>query len=137
METAFARINIVEFYDRVIAGLGDEHDIRVLCNLMLTKLIVLDPEETVRRLDAIGEKFRTILSFRPKENAVKQEIEKAEEASKGVLRVSIQLNNSFPSTAGVAAAGQNQTWRSYWEWARKDFGAQLKGLEAEGSLKDG
>ncbi|KAI9823636.1 MAG: hypothetical protein M1832_002417 [Thelocarpon impressellum] len=137
METAFARINVLEFYDRVIAGLGDEHDIRVLCNLMLTKLITLDPEETARRLDAIGERFRTILSFKPKENAVKQEIEKAEEASKGVLRVSMQLNNSFPGAGGAASAGQNQTWRSYWEWVRKDFGAQLKGMEDEGYVKEG
>ncbi len=131
METAFSRINIVEFYDRVIAGLEDEHDIRVLCNLMLTKLIVLDPEETVRRLDPIAERFRAILSFKPKENAVKQEIEKAHEASKGVLRATVTLSESFPTAAGAATGGMNQSWRSYWEWVKKDYGAQLKAIEEE------
>lgn len=131
METAFSRINILDFFDRVIAGLGDEHDIRVLCNLMLTKLIVLDPEETMRRLDAIAERFRIILSFKPKENAVKQEIEKAQEASKGVLRVSVQLNNAFPAAIGPAASGQNQTWRSYWEWVKKDYSSQIHSIEQE------
>lgn len=131
METAFSRINIVEFYDRVIAGLEDEHDIRVLCNLMLTKLIVLDPEETVRRLDPIAERFRAILSFKPKENAVKQEIEKAREASKGVLRATVMLSESFPTATSAATGGMNQTWRSYWEWVKKDYGAQLKAIEEE------
>ncbi len=98
---------------------------------MLTKLIVLDPEETMRRLDAIAERFRIILSFKPKENAVKQEIEKAQEASKGVLRVSVQLNNAFPAAIGPAASGQNQTWRSYWEWVKKDYSSQIHSIEQE------
>lgn len=131
METAFSRINIVEFYDRVIAGLEDEHDIRILCNLMLTKLIDLDPEETMRRLDSIAERFRATLSFKPKENAVKQEIEKAQDASKGVLRVTVLLSESFPAPVGGASSGQNQTWRAYWEWVKKDYGTQLKNIEEE------
>lgn len=136
METAFSRINIIDFFDRVIAGLGDEHDIRVLCNLMLTKLIVLDPEETMRRLDSIAERFRITLSFKPKDNAVKQELEKAQEASKGVLRVSVLLNNAFPAATGTTASGQHQTWRSYWEWVKKDYAGQLHAIEQEVRYED-
>ncbi len=98
---------------------------------MLTKLIILNPEETVRRLDAIAERFRAILSFKPKENAVKQEIEKAHEASKGVLKVSVQLNNAFPAAVGPAASGQHQTWKSYWEWVKKDYNTQIHSIEQE------
>ncbi|KAI9840396.1 MAG: hypothetical protein M1837_001654 [Sclerophora amabilis] len=135
METGHSRINIVEFYDRVIAGLEDDHDIRVLCNLMLTKLITLDPEETVRRLDTIGERFRTILSFKPKETAVKQEVEKADEESKAVMNVTVQLNQRFPNAGGFNSSGQGQIWRSYWEWVRKDFSAQLKQVEEDAGIK--
>ncbi|KAI9799873.1 MAG: hypothetical protein M1833_003795 [Piccolia ochrophora] len=135
MEAAFTRMNVVELFDRVIAGLEDEHDVRVLCSVMLTKLILLDPEETTRRLDAISESFRSILSFKPKESAVKQELEKADEAKKGVLRVSVKLNSAFPNAAGSATSGQNQLWRNYWEWVRKDFGAQLKAIEEENVLR--
>lgn len=131
MENASSRINIIDFFDRVIAGLGDEHDIRVLCNLMLTKLIVLNAEETQRRLDAVAERFRAIMSFKPKENAVKQEVEKAEEASKGVLRVSVQLNNAFPAAAGSGASGQHQTWKSYWEWLKKDYSSRINAIEQD------
>lgn len=134
METAFSRINIVDFYDRIIAGLKDEHDIRALCNLMLTKLVVLDPEETSRRLDAIAACFRTILSTKLKDNAVKQEIEKQEEASKSCLRVSLLLHTAVPgASSGVGGqAGQHQIWRTYWEWIEKDYEFQLKVVRDEG-----
>jgi cullin-associated NEDD8-dissociated protein 1 len=133
METAFSRINILDFYDRIIAGLQDEHDIRALCNLMLTKLVILDPDETARRLDAMAGCFRTILSIKLKDNAVKQEVEKQEEAAKSVLRVSLLLHTTIPAAAGGAgmAGGQHQIWRTYWEWVEKDFESQLRLLKDE------
>lgn len=135
METAFTRINTLTFYDRIIAGLSDEHDIRALCNLMLTKLVVLDPDETARRLDAIAACFRTILSTKLKDNAVKQEVEKQEEASRSVLRVTLLLHEKIPGAGagmvGTATGGQ-MVWRGYWEWVEKDFEGQLRGLKEEG-----
>jgi cullin-associated NEDD8-dissociated protein 1 len=136
METAFSRINILEFYDRVIAGLKDEHDIRSLCNLILTKLVVLDPEETGRRLDSIADCFRTILSTKLKDGAVKQEIEKQEEALKSVLRVSLQLQAAIPgaSDAMGSQGSHNQTWRNYCEWIQKDFQEPLKTIKNESAV---
>ncbi|KAI9793096.1 MAG: hypothetical protein M1816_000994 [Peltula sp. TS41687] len=154
METAFSRLNTAEVFDRVIAGLDDEHDIRMLCNVMLTKLIVLEPDETQRRLDRIVPQFRAILSFVPKENAVKQELEKAEEASKGVLRVSLKLNELVATTAATTCGssvmsaipspvaadgpqGQNAAiWRNYWEFVKRDNYAQLKSVQEEMMIKD-
>ncbi|CAG8976068.1 hypothetical protein HYALB_00002346 [Hymenoscyphus albidus] len=133
MEIAFSRINILDFYDRVIAGLRDEQDIRALCNLMLTKLVVLNPDETSARLDSIAECFRAVFSNKPKENAVKQEIEKYQEACKGVLRVSLVLHDAIPgaSMAMGAAASQHQTWRNYWEMVEKDFEPQMRAVREE------
>lgn len=133
METAFSRINILDFYDRIIAGFKDEHDIRALCNLMLAKLVVLDPDETSRRLDALADCFRSILSIKLKENAVKQEVEKQDEAVKSTLRVTLLLHASIPSASGAGGpqAGQHQIWRSYWEWVEKDFVSQLRTLRDE------
>ena len=133
MENAYTRINALDLFDRVIAGVEDEHEIKVLCNLMLTKLILLDPEETVRRLDAIAERFRAILAFKPKENSVKQEIEKAAEASKGVLKVTVLLHNAFPAASATATAAnvQGQAWKGYWEWVGKEFKPQVTAVENE------
>ncbi|TVY85066.1 Cullin-associated NEDD8-dissociated protein 1,C-terminal part [Lachnellula suecica] len=133
METAFSRINTLDFYDRIVAGLADEHDIRALCNLMLAKLVVLDPDETARRLDAIAGCFRAILSTKLKDTAVKQEIEKQEEASKSVLRTTLLLHSAIPgASSGMGVQGsQHQVWRGYWEWVEKDFESQLRGLREE------
>ncbi|KAI1848562.1 hypothetical protein JX266_005421 [Neoarthrinium moseri] len=144
METAFSRISSLEFYDRVIAGLKDENDIRALCNLMLSKLIVIDPDETTRRLDTIAECYRKILSTKLKEGSVKQEVEKQDEANKSVLRVTLLLADKTKTTlpsgtnTGPGAANQqaqqqvsNPVWQQYWEWVNKDFERSIKLLREE------
>lgn len=136
METAFSRINNIDFYDRVVAGLKDDNDIRQLCNLMVTKLTVLDPDETARRLDAIAEAYRAVLSVKLKDNAVKQDVEKQEEANKSVLRVTLLLGESMKAKVGNASAvtsnaGPSAVWASYWEWVNKECAAQIKRLMDE------
>ena len=136
METAFTRMNNIDFYDRVVAGLKDDNDIRQLCNLMVTKLIVIDPDETARRLDSIAEAYRGVLSVKLKENAVKQDIEKQEEANKSVLRVTLLLGDKMKAMTGNAGAatsnaGAAGVWTLYWEWVNKEFEKQLKSLREE------
>lgn len=138
MEVAFSRISNIDFYDRVVAGLKDENDIRQLCNLMVTKLIVIDPDETIRRLDPIAEAYRSVLSVKLKDNAVKQEIEKQEEANKGVLRVTLLLGDKMKALTGNAGAqtshvGSTGTWSTYWDWVGKEFSKQIKNLQDETS----
>jgi cullin-associated NEDD8-dissociated protein 1 len=149
LESAFPRLNLPEFFDRVIAGIGDENDIRILCNLMLTKLLVLAPDETYNHLQPIAERFRAVLSTKPKENAVKQELEKLAEASKGVLKVSLLICKAYPGLdAGTAVAGagpagagagagvQERSWFDYWEWVKRDLPALLKVVQNEVENKD-
>lgn len=112
LETAFSRINITDLHDRIIAGLADEHDIRALCILMITKLIPYNLEETNRRLDAMGEAFRAILSTKLKDTAVKQEYEKQQEAHKSVCAVTILLGERASGTSG---------WRTYYEWVKRTY----------------
>ena len=131
MESAYARMNHADLFERVIAGLEDEHEIQMLCTLMLTKFITLDPEETQRRLDSLADKFRVILSFQPKENSVKQEVEKATEASKAVLTVTVRLHNAFPAASGPGSGVQSQNWKGYWEWLGKEHREYLLRIENE------
>ena len=139
-------------YDRTVAGLNDEHDIQLFCGLMVSKLIVLEPGETVQRLDSIAECFRATLSTKPKSNAIKQEVEKAEEAVKGVLKITAQLRRAFPNAANPSAFPSSSTsststsafggdqsqqqilhpaWKSYWDWVRSEHGAQIRQLDQE------
>jgi cullin-associated NEDD8-dissociated protein 1 len=95
---------------------------------MTAKLIALAPEETQRQLDALSERYTAVLTFKPKENAVKQEIEKAQEASLGILKISRELDKAFPV---VEVGGEHPKWKSYVDWIRKTFQAQLRNLDAE------
>ena len=131
MESAYSRMNHVDLSDRIIAGLEDEHEIKMLCSLMLTKSASLNPEETVRRLDSIAEKFRVILSFKPKENSVKQEVEKAAEASRTALKVTVSLHNTFPAASSAGTGVQSQTWKAFWDWLGKEHKATLMNMENE------
>jgi cullin-associated NEDD8-dissociated protein 1 len=137
LETAFSRLSPTDrsdCFDRVVAGINDENDIRILCNLMLTKLMVLAPEETHNRLETISANFKQVLQIKPKENAVKQEVEKLQEACKGVLKASVVLNKNMGTDSGANDDQNLRHWASYWDWINKDFANVLKIVEGE--LKD-
>ncbi|KAF2794809.1 TIP120-domain-containing protein [Melanomma pulvis-pyrius CBS 109.77] len=140
LETAFSRLtpsDLSDCFDRIVAGIGDEHDIRILCNLMLTKLMVLAPDQTHSRLEAIAENFRAILSVKPKDNAVKQELEKLQEGQKGVVKVSVLMNKTLGTESGGGPEDQKlRVWSTYWEWVNKDFAALLKSVQEEVKDRD-
>lgn len=127
-------MNRSDLFDRVLAGLQDDHEIRMLCNLMLTKLTVLDPDETLRHLDSIAERYQAILSSKLKDNAVKQEVEKAQEAKTDVLKVTVRLHGAFQGDVGSAGNSSAQVWKSYWEWVGKEFKAQLQAAETTSKI---
>ena len=138
LETAFSKLaptDLSDCYDRIVAGISDEHDVRILCNLMLTKLMVLAPTETHQRLEAIAEHFRAVLSVKAKDNAVKQEIEKLQESQKGVVKVSILMNKKLGTESGSGPEDpQIRIWSNYWEWVTKEFAGLLK--TAQDEMKD-
>ncbi|KAF2658931.1 TIP120-domain-containing protein [Lophiostoma macrostomum CBS 122681] len=139
LETAFSKLSptdLSDCFDRVVAGISDEHDIRILCNLMLTKLMVLTPDQTHSRLEAIAENFRAVISVKPKDNAVKQEIEKIQEGSKGVLKVSVLLNKKMGSESGAHDDPQLRVWSNYWDWVNKEFSQQLKAVQDDLKERD-
>lgn len=116
-------MNTSVVFDRIITGISDEQDIRTLCNLMISKLITLAPEETSSRLDSFCEPFRAVLSAKLKDSAVKQELEKAQEASLGVLKISRELQKAFPA---AETSNEHHTWKAYVEWIHKEFGQLLR-----------
>ncbi|KAL5394110.1 hypothetical protein PMIN06_008604 [Paraphaeosphaeria minitans] len=138
LENAFSRLSPTDLddcFDRIVAGITDEHDVRIMCNLMLTKLMHLSPERTHNRLEVVSNSFRAVLSIKPKDNAVKQELEKLQEGCKGVLKVSVLLNKQM-GTEGVQAQDDPQlrAWAGYWDWISKEHSAALKAATDE--LKD-
>ncbi|KKF93860.1 Cullin-associated NEDD8-dissociated protein 1 [Ceratocystis platani] len=111
LDTAFKSFSLSTFYDRVLAGLSDDHDIRSLCNLMIIKLASIVPKETTRRLDRIATAYQQVLSVKLKEGAVKQEIEKQGEAIKGVIHVTMVLVEKLHLAQSETGG---ETWSEYW-----------------------
>jgi cullin-associated NEDD8-dissociated protein 1 len=142
LETSFSRLSPLEvsdFFDRIVAGITDEHDVRILCNLMLTKLMTIAPDQVHSRLESIAENFRTVLMIKAKENAVKQEVEKIQEGAKGVLKTSLQLNKQMGTEAAVGSTQddpQLRAWSQYWEWISKDHVAALKAVSDDMKERD-
>lgn len=122
------RIDIVSFYDRIIAGVDDAHEIKILCCLVLTKLLALAPAESARRLDSLSQHFRAVLAFKPKDTAVKQELEKLTEQCKAVVKVSVSFHRALASELGGA---EGRAWRDYFDWVRKDFSKVLGQAQEE------
>jgi cullin-associated NEDD8-dissociated protein 1 len=140
LETSFTRLSPIEvsdFFDRVVAGITDEHDIRILCNLMLTKLMLTAPDQVRSRLESIAENFRTVLMIKAKENAVKQEM--IQEGAKGVLKVSVLLNKQMGTEAAVGTSQEDpqlRVWSQYWEWVAKEHAAALKTISDDMKERD-
>ncbi|KAF2718926.1 TIP120-domain-containing protein [Polychaeton citri CBS 116435] len=124
-EAARSRLDMRAFYDRIIAGISDEHEIKILCCLVLSKLISIVPAESARRLDSLAQQFRTVLAFKPKENAVKQELEKLAEQNKAIIKITVAFNRSLPE------AGDSRAWRDYFDWVRKEHPQMFKAAEEE------
>lgn len=129
-------------YDRVIAGLSDQHDICAICILILTKLLYLAPDESRRRLNELVEAFRHVLSVKPKENAVKTEIDRLVESQKGILKISITIqrnlidsdmaNHKFASGRSTGLEDPAvASWRAYWDFMKKNLEPLLKDAEEE------
>ncbi|KAF3904151.1 hypothetical protein AA313_de0205227 [Arthrobotrys entomopaga] len=126
IETAYTRMSPNQIYDRIIAGLGDEHEVQIICNLMLGKLVVIGKEDIIKRLDSIAEKYKVTLSIKPKENAVKQELEKMNELNRSILRTTLTIQTQIG-----AGANHEQGWVAYHEWVKQNHGSEMASLEKE------
>ena len=129
-QAAIPHLPISRIFDRILDGIADDADIRTLCNLMLSRLTQIDPEETRRRLSPLAEKFKVVLAQKIKENAVKQEIEKANEANAAVIRTSLELDKSF-ECAATDGTGEMVGWKGYIENVRKEFPGVVRSIQTE------
>nr|OQO15556.1 hypothetical protein B0A51_17129 [Rachicladosporium sp. CCFEE 5018] len=119
-------LDLPAFYSRILAGISDDHEIRILACTVLSKLLPLYPAESARRLDALAQVFRGVLGTKLKDTAVKQELEKLTEEQRAVIRVSLGFQKVF------GGDGESRAWREFWEGVKREFSAMLKGVEEEG-----
>ncbi|KAJ3052397.1 Cullin-associated NEDD8-dissociated protein 1 [Rhizophlyctis rosea] len=92
LETCSARLDLSEFLARVVLGLKDPaSEIKTLAYLMLQRLVQVGPSVVTQHLDSTVEPLRTAVLAKPKQNAVKQEIEKNAELVRSAARTVVVL----------------------------------------------
>jgi hypothetical protein len=67
-------------------GLADVHEIRIVCDLTVTRLATHDPPTLLRLLDDLAEPWRATITKKMRDNAVPQDVERNSELVRSALR---------------------------------------------------
>jgi len=86
LDTVPDKLNLSGFIGVLVDGLQDEHDIRLLTHLILIRLASVAGASLVEGLDQLVEPLKSTILSKPKEGAVKQDIEKNDELIRSCLR---------------------------------------------------
>jgi cullin-associated NEDD8-dissociated protein 1 len=106
------------------SALGDDAEIRQLTLLTLSKAVDVRSSTVYPYLPNFLEHFRKIVDAKPKENAVKQEIERMEESKRGVVRLGLEATKKYPQ-------GLGGDWMEWWSRVRNENQALVKAVESE------
>ncbi|KAF9684918.1 hypothetical protein SADUNF_Sadunf03G0000300 [Salix dunnii] len=74
------------------SGLDDHYDVKMPCHLILTKLAHKCPSAVLAVLDSLVEPLQKTINFKPKLDAVKQEVDRNEDMIRSALRAITSLN---------------------------------------------
>jgi cullin-associated NEDD8-dissociated protein 1 len=109
-------------------GLTDDPEIRLLAITSLQKAIEVHPASAITPLlVAYIEPFKAIISTKPKDQAVKQEIERMEDLSKAVIRVALDIQRRFPD-------GLAMEYLEWWNNARNEHSVLVRSVEEESNM---
>jgi cullin-associated NEDD8-dissociated protein 1 len=108
----------------------DDQEIRLLSLLSLHKALEVHPVSRIGPLLPIFiEDFKKILGSKPRDQAVKQELERMEEGKRGVIKIGLDALHRFPE-------GLPQEWLEWWYAARAENTALIRSVEEESKLGD-
>lgn len=76
----------------LLSGLDDHYDVKMPCHLILSKLADKCPSAVLAVLDSLVDPLHKTINFRPKQDAVKQEVDRNEDMIRSALRAIASLN---------------------------------------------
>lgn len=91
LDTCIDRVDIPTFITNLVDALKDQYDIKVLATLMLIRLSTVAGPALLEGLDQLVEPLRAVVTTKPKEGAVKQEVERNEELIRSALRAILAI----------------------------------------------
>ncbi|PWN22206.1 TIP120-domain-containing protein [Microstroma glucosiphilum] len=106
LDTCLTQINVSEYLNRVIAGLRDDDQVKLLCYLILVRLTDLAPLQVSQALDEISDPINESLKVKLKDGSTKQDVEKSAELTRAAFRALIALQRLLAGgSQGGAAMG--------------------------------
>ncbi|PWA35247.1 hypothetical protein CTI12_AA611410 [Artemisia annua] len=73
--------------------ISDHYDVKMSCHLILSKLADNCPSSVLAVLDSLVDPLQKTVNFRPKQDAVKQEVDRNEDMIRSALRAISSLNH--------------------------------------------
>ncbi|KAI6186489.1 hypothetical protein M3Y98_00138100 [Aphelenchoides besseyi] len=130
MEHCLDRLNILEYMNYIEQGLTDQHDIKLLNLLMLTRLAQTCTVQMSQRIDRFAELIIPLLHTKPRPNSVKQENDKLDELKRACIRTILALKR-------VPMLERSTKLVSAYELVRQDTNlkAMMEAIEKDNSLK--
>lgn len=102
------------------SGLDDHYDVKMPCHLILSKLADKCPSSVLAVLDSLVDPLQKTVNFRPKQDAVKQEVDRNEDMIRSALRAISSLNRISGGDCShkfknlMAEIGKSQSlWEKY------------------------
>ncbi|XP_059648314.1 cullin-associated NEDD8-dissociated protein 1 [Cornus florida] len=93
LDSCLDRVNPSSFIVPYLkSGLDDHYDVKMPCHLILSKLADKCPSAVLAVLDSLVDPLQKTVNFRPKQNAVKQEVDRNEDMIRSSLRAISSLN---------------------------------------------
>ena len=116
LDTCLARLELHEVLSRVIPGLADDPEVKVICHMMLFRLAQVAPAAVAQRLDDITPALeKTMKGAVMTKDTVKQDLERAAELQRSALRAIAALAKAAAGVsprfdALVEELKKNQQW---------------------------
>lgn len=119
LSTCLSRVDVNEFLDKVISGLKDLDDVKVLCYMLLHRLAQVAPTSVLARLDDCAEGITVTMQdiTVTKKDSMAQDIQRHEEMQRSAIRAIVplyHLTNEGKSPKFYAVVKQlevNEKWR--------------------------
>jgi len=92
LDTCISRLVLPEYIEQLASGLGDVYDIQMLNHLILARLAKKAPAALIAGLENLVEPLRAAVTSKPKEAAVKQQVERNEELIRSALRAVVCIS---------------------------------------------
>ncbi|XP_031392996.1 cullin-associated NEDD8-dissociated protein 1 [Punica granatum] len=93
LDTCLDQVNPSSFIVPYLrSGLDDHYDVKMPCHLILSKLADKCPAAVLAVLDSLVDPLQKTINFKPKQDAVKQEVDRNEDMIRSALRAIASLN---------------------------------------------